>query len=216
MGDYPDWTTLIHLIGADIMMPIDMQAAYIMMPVDIQAQYLTLDIDIVAQTVGNIEVDLVAATVGTLDIDIKAQTIGDITIDIEAQSIGVQLQPDWQTLQGKQKYFRATDTNKARAEYAGGTYTPDTGKTLYITHFGGGSHSNDAADADLPQIMFVMIYKVVDETPTIFAELGGNGGAGMVLPTPAKILAGEEFRYRVYNYANHNTIMYVTAGGYEI
>ncbi|GAH53065.1 unnamed protein product, partial [marine sediment metagenome] len=34
MGDYPDYTELINLIGSDIMMPIDIQGAYIMMPID--------------------------------------------------------------------------------------------------------------------------------------------------------------------------------------
>ncbi|GAJ05813.1 unnamed protein product, partial [marine sediment metagenome] len=63
MADYPDYTTLMQIIGSDIMIPIDIQAAYIMMPVDIQAQYLTLDIDIVAATVDKVNIDLVAQTV---------------------------------------------------------------------------------------------------------------------------------------------------------
>lgn len=215
-GDYPDYTDLMHIIGTDIMVAIDIQGAYIMMPVDIQAQYINLAIDIVAQTVGNIAVNIAAATIDKIKVDITAQTIGDITISVDAQTIGVRLQPDWSTLQGEQKYFRATDPDIARGYFAGGLYTPEGGKTLYITHFGAGTHATAAEDGDKPQIMFVYIGKEVDEVVTIFAELGGNGGAGMVLPTPAKILAGEEFKYRVYNYANHNVIAYVTAGGYEI
>lgn len=214
--DYPDYTRAHQIIGSNVMVPMDIQGAYIMMPVDIQAQYVNVEIDIVAQSVGNIAIDLAAQSVGNIQIDVAAQTVGNLTIDINAQHVGMYLTPDWNVLAGNQKYFRATDPDVARAGYAGGTYTPGTGKTLYITHFGGGTHAVTAENSDLPQIMFCMIYKVVDETPTIFAELGGNGGSGMVLPTPAKILAGEEFRYRVYNYANHNVIAYVTAGGYEI
>jgi len=212
--DYPDWTTLIHLIGADIMMPIDIQGAYIMMPVDIQAQYVTLDIDIVAQTVGNIEVDLVAATVGTLDIDITAQTIGDITIDVEAQSIGMQLQPDWQTKEGNQKYFRSTAVNKATGAGAFTNYEVPVGKTLYITHFGGSCYAYTAADRDKNQILYIGLAE--ENSGNLRAEQGGNGGAGQTFPTPIKYVAGEILRYIVLNYANHNCTLFMTVGGYEI
>lgn len=70
MADYPDWTDLVHIIGTDIMVAIDLQGAYIMMPVDIQAQYLTLDINIKAAAV-------------TLDINITAQ---DVDINIATSS----------------------------------------------------------------------------------------------------------------------------------
>lgn len=98
MSDYPDYTTLLQLIGTDIMVPIDIQGAYIMMPIDIQAQYVTLEMDIVAQTVGNISIDIAAQTIGninidiaasaiTLDVNLKSQT-ANINIDIAAQTAG--------------------------------------------------------------------------------------------------------------------------------
>jgi len=212
--DYPDWTRLMQLIGADIMMPIDIQGAYIMMPVDIQAQYITLDIDITAQSVGNISIDIAAASVGNIGIDINAQSIGNITISIDAQNIGVQLQPDWQTLQGKQKYFRAFAVNQAYAEWATGNYEVPAGKTLYITHFGGSCYATAVADADKPQICRMQIWNSTDTE--FLSERGGNGGGSMVLVTPAKIIAGKNFRYQIQNLANHNCTFYITAGGYEI
>ena len=106
MADYPDYTDLMHIVGTDItipieieasvvtleinlvaaeiMMPMDIQGAYIMMPVDIQAQYLTLDIDITAQSVGNIRIDLAAQSIGNIAINIAASAI---TLDINIKSI---------------------------------------------------------------------------------------------------------------------------------
>ena len=83
MSDYPDYTTLLQLIGTDIMVPIDIQGAYIMMPIDIQAQYVTLEMDIVAQTVGNISIDIAAQTIGNINIDIAASAI---TLDVNLKS----------------------------------------------------------------------------------------------------------------------------------
>lgn len=112
MGDYPDYTDLMQIIGSDIMIPMDIQAAYIMMPVDIQAQYLTLDINVKAKEV-------------------------TLTIDIEAQHVGVYLQADWSALQGYDK-----DIIGFYSEMAQGTlylmldYAVPEGKTLYICHCG--------------------------------------------------------------------------------
>lgn len=107
-SDYPDWTDLIHLVGTDIMLAIDIQGAYIMTPVDIQAQYLTLEIDIKAQSIEAIKVDITTQTLESINVDITAQTIGDILIDIDAQSIGIYLQPDWMVREGAQKYLNGT------------------------------------------------------------------------------------------------------------
>ena len=95
--DYPDYTDVMQIIGSDIMVPFDIQAAYIMMPVDLQAQYVTLEIDIVAQSVGDIGIDIKAQTVGnlavniaqaiTLNVDITAQTIDKLNINLAASAI---------------------------------------------------------------------------------------------------------------------------------
>ena len=76
MGDYPDYTDLVQLVGSDIMMPVD-----------IQAQYVTLEIDIVAQSVGNIAIDVAAQTIGNIGIDIKAQTLAQLNINLAASAI---------------------------------------------------------------------------------------------------------------------------------
>lgn len=88
MGDYPDHTTLMQVIGSDVMIPIDIQAGYIMVPIDIQAQYVTLEIDIVAQTVGNIAIDIAAQTVGNLAVNIAASAV---TLNMNLQSSSITL-----------------------------------------------------------------------------------------------------------------------------
>ncbi|MBU2249583.1 MAG: hypothetical protein KKD77_22745 [Gammaproteobacteria bacterium] len=214
MADYPDWTRLMQIIGSDVMVPVDIQAAYIMMPVDIQAQYVDVEVDIVAQTVGDITVDIAAASIGNIGIDIKAATIGNLTIDIEAQSIGVQLQPDWQTLQGNQKYFRVSGASVTSGNVAATNYEVPTGKTLYVTHIGGACHADAAANRDLPQICYMALAEV--NSSILRVELGGDGGGFHTFPTPIKFVAGEIMRYQIWNFANHDCNIYMTVGGYEI
>lgn len=98
MGDYPDYTDIMQIIGSDIMVPMDIQAAYIMMPIDLQAAYIQMPVDIQSQYVtldiniktseALVNVDIAAQAVGNIGIDIKAQTVGNINVDIAAQTVG--------------------------------------------------------------------------------------------------------------------------------
>jgi len=212
--DYPDYTELMQIIGSDIMVPIDMQAAYIMMPVDIQAQYLTLEIDIVAQSVGNIAIDLAATSIGNVGIDIKAATIGNLTIDIETQSVGVYLQPDWQAKEGKDKAIRALNTSAAFAEYALTDYQVPTGKKLYITSFSASSVANNAADADKQQTIRGHIVNTTDNI--FYAYCGGNAGFALSFPVPIIIPADKTVRVYIEQNANHTSSIRCIASGYEI
>lgn len=128
MADYPDWTDLVHIVGTDIMVAIDLQAAYVQMPVDIQAQYITLAIDITAQTIEN------------------------ITIDIEAQSVGVCLKSDWEVIQGNRKSWSITSDNTPANTYSETTYDVPTGKTLYLTQAGCWMKGTNATDRDKNQM----------------------------------------------------------------
>lgn len=110
-SDYPDYTDIMQIIGSDIMVPLDLQAAYIQMPVDIQAQYASLDINIKTQTV-------------------------TINIDINAQSVGVYLQPDWQVKAGTDKN-ESGYVNVAPDEWVKVfEYQVPAGKTFYICQWG--------------------------------------------------------------------------------
>lgn len=154
MSDYPDYTSLLQIIGSDIMVPIDLQGAYIMMPVDIQAQYVTLDIDIVAQSVGNISIDIAAQSIGnltvniaasaitldiniassavTLNVDIAAQTIGNLTIDIKAQSVAVFTARDWAASIGLGLNVYAQEDLAGNASGNAIDVTVPTGKVCYV------------------------------------------------------------------------------------
>lgn len=194
MADYPDWTDLIQIVGSDIMIPMDLQAAYIMMPIDIQAQYVNLEVDIVAQTVGNITVDIAAASMGNINVDINAQTIGNITIDIEAQSIGIQSKPLWEQGQGHGKVWTGTSSNTAVGGSITSNYTPGTGKTLYIISFGAWQYAYTDSDRDKPDRMAFEIASCI---------VGGDGGLHVNLDQPIIRAAGVQLTWVLYNYSYH-------------
>lgn len=206
MSDYPDYTTLMQIIGSDIMVPIDVQGAYIMMPVDIQAQYITLDIDIVAQTVGNIAIDLAAQSIGNIEVDIKAQTVGDITIDIDAQSVGVYLQPEWTALQGTDKNLFGSGSVNATTWDSLIDYTVTAGKTFYATQFGVTIEAQGAG---------VHGYIRVGATD-ILCAVGGIQGASQTLAKPVVVSAGVHIFGRVLNCSAGASTIRCTIQGYEI
>lgn len=187
MADYPDWTDLVHIVGTDIMIAIDLQGAYIMMPIDIQAQYIDLDINIKSQTV-------------------------DITIDIEAQSVGIYLKADWSALQDEDKDFRATQANVADGASVYAEYTVTTGKTLYLTHIGVLVWGYDAADREKNQICAAHI----SVAGTYKFEAGGNGGVVALFSKPIVGEAGQVVHMYGGNYSGHAANIVVTASGYEV
>jgi len=206
--DYPDWTRLIQLIGADIMMPIDVQAAYIMMPIDIQAQYVNLEVDIVAQTVGNIGIDIKAATIGNIGIDIKANTLGNLTIDIEAQSIGIYLKADWEVLQG-------TDKNlSGYAECPDGSatfvidYTVVADTAFIICQWG----FNLAADCGGQASLWFRH----NATDARLAMTGGRMGNSQSFSKPIAVVAGDHIKLSVFQVSGAAVYGYGCVGGYEI
>lgn len=236
MSDFPDYTTLMQIIGSDIMVPIDVQGAYIMMPVDIQAQYITLDIDIVAQTVGNIAIDIAAQTAGNIDIDIAAQTIGnlavniaasDITlninistqsinlnIDIEAQSVGVYLQPEWAGLQGIDKDFEGGMDNCGDGSSTYIAYSVLSDETLYVTYLGFEIRGQASEDRGANQMGHAYVYDVTDEL--VLGGFGGNGGGNATYTKPIIIPPNHLVRFMVVNMSGHNCSVGVSAGGYVI
>jgi len=214
MADYPDYTDLITIIGSDIMIPIDIQAAYIMMPIDIQAQYVTLDIDIVAATVEKVKVDLVAQTIGNIGIDIKANTLGNITIDIETQSVGIYNMPEWAAKENTDKDFHTRQADQTSGNTIYVSYTPPGDKTLYITHFSASQMKTALGESANNEFTEGWI---VDITATkYYAALGGNGGFGADFTKPIVIPGNHEVQFSQRNRAGHNADMRVSANGYEV
>jgi len=211
MGDYPDYTDVMMIIGSEIMVPIDVQGAYIMMPVDIQAQYVTLDIDIVAQTVGNIAVDLVAQTMGDITVDIKAQTIGNLTIDIEHQSVGVYTQPEWAVLQELEKTLACYNLSRAWGQGETIEYTP-SGKDFYIKSvsfliFAAGS-------GDYDHFLYGAVAVSVEDGSGIY--IGGLGGNAIRLDDPLACPDGKKVTCQISNQSNVTCSVYLCVSGYEV
>jgi len=214
MGDYPDWTDLVQIIGADIMVPIDIQGAYIMMPVDIQAQYVDLDVAITAENIANIMIALTAETMENIKIDIKAATIEHLLMEIDAQHVGIYLQPDWNALAGTDKNFNALTAALGTGLYTSAEYSVPEGKTLYITHIAGWCYGSSDVNRDKIVIMGISIY---DETAGayVFAS-GGNGGCVANLSKPIVIPAEHNVWLMCWNFSAHPGDVRVSAGGYEI
>jgi len=159
-------------------------------------------------------VDVTAQTIGAIDINISAQSVGAITIDIEAQSVGVYLKPDWEVREGHQKTFRGFFPNQGISTSQQVQYTVPAGKTLYIVYFAIASHAADSANRNENQICRGSLRDVTaDEIPV---TIGGNGGAAITFPPPVEFPAEHIVNFIVFNGANHNCNIYVSAGGYEI
>jgi len=212
MGDYPDYTSLMQIIGTDITLPIDIKAVTV----------AHIDVDIAAQSVGNIAVAIAASTVTlnvaiassavTLNVDVKAQTLTDFKITVNAQNVGVYLQPEWAALQGIDKNFIGIATNKAWEESVEVTYTVPAGKTLYITSVGGSSYASAQANADLNQICRIgLAFGIIT-----LCQLGGNSGCGLTFSKPYSIAGGQTMSLWIVNEANHITNLRVFANGYEV
>ncbi len=214
MADYPDYTRAHQIIGSNIMVPIDIQAAYIMMPVDIQAQYITLNIDIVAQSVGHIEVDLVAQSVGSIAINIAAQDLTNLNISINTQAVGLYYGGEWEVKAGNGWQLDAGGSITNFGDSLYDDYAVPTGKTLYINSLGFFVAAGAAASADLPQHGLVQLLNNTDTV--ILYQLGGDGGGGMTFPSPLSLAAGKTLRLLCYSEANHAVIMSAVARGFVI
>lgn len=172
------------------------------------------DTDIIAQTIGNVAVNIAAQTLATLGINITAQDLAELIIKINAQAVGIYLQPEWAALQGKDKNFRATGTNKATGTGTLFTYTVPDGKTLYVCGVSFYLYATTEGDRDLNQIGFARL--INDTTSIRLASLGGNGGNGLVFPKPIVVPENEKLDGESLNGSNHNCNMDMTAWGYEI
>jgi hypothetical protein len=214
MGDYPDYTDLVQLIGTDIMVPMDIQASYIMLPVDIQAQYATLEIDIVAQSVGNIAIDLAAQSIGNIAVDINAQTIEKLDIDIKAQTVGVYLQPDWAAKEGTDKQFQAAENNIEYFDAVLDSYTVPTGKTLFITTLSCESDPSNIGDAQKRAQLSLSVHN--SSTGKDVFEIGCDGGGCWTLTKPVSFSAGTLVLFCLQNLADHKRHLRIHVYGYEI
>ena len=228
--DYPDYTSLMQIIGSDIMVPIDVQGAYIMMPVDIQAQYLTLEIDIVAQSLTALNIDITAQTIGniavniaasaitlnvaiassavTFNVDITTQTLTTLKIDIKTQSLGLYLQPEWAALQGMDvNVTGGTAGYSPGVEYVTVSYAVPAGKTLFISHWGA---------ATITQACNIMGRLYNATTATYLATSGGAQGFAVVLNKPIKLTTGQTLYLYVAHLGTGTSTLLAHFGGYLV
>ena len=132
----------------------------------------------------------------------------------EMQKVGVYSQSAWAVRQGVDKIFYASRANQPAGESTYVTYTPPTGKALYIDFFTGSMYATAAANGELNQIAFGY---VKDNTANIgYSTIAGNGGWAFAFPNPVKIPAGHVMVGYIYNMSNHNCEIRIVVGGYEL
>lgn len=234
--DFPDYTDLMHIIGADIMVPIDIQGAYIMMPVDIQAQYVTLDINIKTQELESININIVAQSLENLNINIAAQdadidvnitnatinvagtltviVAGSAAINFTAQNVGIYLQPEWAVKEGTDKSIGGATVEVAAWDKAMYDYAVPGGKTLQLVHFGGYIFSDVEAEGD----QFIRCQAFIEDLTSgeHFFLAGGESGFSIDSPRSITIPGGRTCRITIFNRSNKVCNVGAEAIGYEV
>lgn len=132
--------------------------------------------------------------------------------DYEGGKAGIYLIPEWAAFEATDKNFTASAINVARLGAAFVNYVVPAGKTLYITTASFSNRANLAADADKNQMCDLIIQ---DGAVSVFYQ-GANGGGNVSLSKPLVFDAGSSVSFYIYNQANHNTVVALVAGGYEI
>lgn len=139
--------------------------------------------------------------------------IADLSVHIESlQKIGMYAEAEWASKLGDDRRFKSSWDNKASGESTYIEHSVPTGKVLYINALSGVSYAYADADKDLNQFCVVQLLRGA----SVEEEVGGNGGVGFPFGTPVSFVAGEKMRAEIYNFANHNTNLRVTALGHEV
>ena len=134
--------------------------------------------------------------------------------DYSGTAVDVQLKAEWEERHGNRKHVTAVKSGAAPGEYATTTYTVPSGKTFYVTTITAAGWASDAADADLPQHIWIEVY--APDVATLHIRMGGDGGVGLALSQPIRVRGGENLILYCYNASNHNMELSITARGYEI
>ncbi len=132
--------------------------------------------------------------------------------DYEGDKSGLYLIPEWAAKEAVDKNFTVISGAIVFGFTAETTYVIPTGKTLYIVGLSFASVANLAADGDNNQMAFVDI--TIDTAYLSF--LGGNGGGAEGFAKPMVFTEGTTFKLRVWNRANHTSLIYASCWGYEL
>lgn len=190
-ADYPDWTSMVQIVGSDVDLDVNLVASEI-----------TVDVNIAASDV-------------TLNVNLEAQDI-NINIDIEAQSVGLYSYPEWAAKEGEDKNFSATGSLKGWAEYVREEYTVPTGKVLYICGMSFAIFASLGDDYDHHLHFSGSLYDATDATPVLLAPLGGNGGGSIIFSKPIAFTADKKMRLNLMNASGVDCNLYAACWGYEI
>lgn len=124
----------------------------------------------------------------------------------------VRLKEVWETELDNDKLLEVSGTHIAGGGLTPVSYVVPAGKILYITYISFWCHASLAADMDNNTFGAAQL----KNGAAWVTAIGGNGGAGLVLPAPEKFVAGETATLNAYTWANHATTFRAIAKGYEV
>lgn len=134
--------------------------------------------------------------------------------DYEGGKQGLLEQSQLAEKEGNYFVLTAVGNNKAYLESAAELYDVLTGNTLYITTLTALIYATLVGNADLNQMCYIEVY--APSVATLQVQFTLNGGGVIVLKQPIKVSAGGRLIIYIYNVANHNCEIALTARGYEI
>ncbi len=121
---------------------------------------------------------------------------------------------EWSVKDGTYKEFEVNAGALIKRYYEILHYTVPTGKTLYITQYSLAAWSTYATDAELNQMVELIIYD--DTLDEYRVNHGGNGGCGLALPEPLIFPQNHVMELSILNCSNHYMDARLVAIGYEV
>lgn len=121
---------------------------------------------------------------------------------------------EWAAFEGTDINLFGFAVNVANGLFAQVLYAVPVGSTLYITYFTFAIWAPLVADADNNQIGQMRLLNTT--TGVTYADIGGNGGAGLVLAKPIVVPGGDTVGGYAINRANHNCDLDIFVAGYVV
>jgi len=137
-----------------------------------------------------------------------------LPVDFQDQFVGMLDDPQWQSLQGNHKTkYKESGTLTWSQSFATVDYAPPAGKSLFITGMGFSIYAKVDTDYDHHLRGEAVLY--CSYLGNEVAVVGGEGGGGVIFPTPIRVPATEAVSVRGTNWTNLNAVMKVAWWGYE-
>lgn len=134
--------------------------------------------------------------------------------DWEGNKSKVYLTPEWAAFEATDVNLTVMAANIGWSLAVQGNYLVPAGRIFYLCGVGFSIEAFLQAQADNNQIG--RLYLADTTAPAFLVFLGGNGGGGLVFPKPPVVPGNHNFRYELFNQANHNCNLFISIWGYLV